>query len=196
MKEEQKVYIKGSALRGDEIILFLEDLGGCNSNSLDGRNIDTYYFINLKGIISKISPDDAVIFDYIKEIYKEISIPRWKPKFKEYYYHISILGKVLRNYPWYGSDDDNLSYEFGNCFNTYDKAIAARDKIKEILHLHPRWKPQYKDYYYYIDETGNVIRDKWFDIQIDDSFFEFYNHFKTKEEALAARDKFKEILNK
>lgn len=196
MKEELRIYTKGSASRGDEIIMFLEDLGGRNSNALHGYDIDAYYFINPKGIISKIYPtDDTGVFTYIKEFYKEIGIPRWKPKYKGFFYYFNVLGKVLRN-TWYDDDDENSAYEFGNCFNTYDKAKAAKDKIKEILNPPTKWKPKYKEYYYYVDKTGNVLRNKWFDFQIEDSCFEFDNRFKTQEEAEAARDKIKEILNK
>ena len=46
MKDEQRVYIKGNAERGNEIIKLLEDLGGNNTFSYKGKNKDAYYFIN------------------------------------------------------------------------------------------------------------------------------------------------------
>ena len=34
---------------------------------------------------------------------------------------------------WHDTQDEEICYEFGNCFETYVKAKAARDKIEEIL---------------------------------------------------------------
>ena len=131
MKDEQRVYIKGNAERGNEIIKLLEDLGGNNTFSYEGNNKDAYYFINPNGEIDW-TYDSGGVFPYVKEFYKEIKLPRWKPKYNERYYSVSWLGRVMSN-KWYGTCDDELSYQFGNIFKTREEAELARDKIKEML---------------------------------------------------------------
>ena len=132
MKDEQRVYIKGNAERGNEIIKLLEDLGGNNTFSHEGNNKDAYYFINPKGEIDSETPFSEGVFPYVKEFYKETKLPKWKPKYNERYYSVSWLGRVMSN-KWYGTCDDELSYQFGNIFKTHKEAKAARDKIKEML---------------------------------------------------------------
>ena len=132
MKDEQKVYIKGNAERGNEIIKLLEDLGGKNTFSCNGKTEGAIYFINPKGDIDSRTPLSGGVFPYIKEFYKEIKLPRWKPKYNERYYSVSWLGRVMSN-KWYGTCDDELSYQFGNIFKTREEVEVARDKIKEML---------------------------------------------------------------
>lgn len=132
MKKEQKVYIKGNHKKGNEIIKLLEKLGGRNVLSYTGINDDAYYFINTDGMIALANP---TLFPYLKKShYKEIKLPRWKPKYKEHYYRINWRGAVVET-TWYDTQDEESCYEFGNCFETYDKAEAARDKIKELLNV-------------------------------------------------------------
>ena len=133
MKQNQRVYIKGNCKRGKEVIKFLEKLGGRNAYHFDGHNIDAYYFITPKGVIANSSPlDKSGIFSYVKEFYKEIKLPRWKPKYNECYYRITWMGEVAEDI-WYGSRNDESGYKFGNCFRTKKEAETARDKIKELL---------------------------------------------------------------
>ena len=133
MKQNQRVYIKGDSKRGKEVIKFLEKLGGRNAYHFDGHNIDAYYFITPKGVIANSSPlDKSGIFSYVKEFYKEIKLPRWKPKYNELYYSVSWSGRIMSD-KWYGTWDEELSYQFGNCFRTKKEAIKAKDKIKEMI---------------------------------------------------------------
>lgn len=129
MKEKQKIYIKGDSERGDEVIKALTDLGGKNINDFAGNHSDTYYFINPNGYIAISTP---TLLPYIKEFYKEIKLPRWKPKYKERYYRINWRGAVVDDI-WHDTQDEEICYEFGNCFKTYDEAKAASYKIQEIL---------------------------------------------------------------
>ena len=131
MKQNQKVYIKGNCKRGAEVIKTLEDLGGYNSDCLDGHNSNNYYFIAPDETISNTGAS-SLVFSFIKEFYKEINLPRWKPKYNESYYRISWMGTVVEDI-WYGSRNDESGYEFGNCFRTKEEAEAALDKIKEML---------------------------------------------------------------
>lgn len=132
MKDNQKVYIRGNVKRGAEVIKILTDLGGRNSHSMDGKSTNAYYFINPNGIIVNTYSSGSEIFSYVKEFYKEIKLPKWKPKNNETYYRITWIGEVAEDI-WYGSLNDESCYKFGNCFITKKEAEAARDKIKEIL---------------------------------------------------------------
>lgn len=78
------------------------------------------------------SPSHGGVFPYIKEFYKEIRLPRWKPKYNERYYRITWMGTVVAD-KWYGFRNDELCYKFGNCFKTYEEAKEASRKIKEML---------------------------------------------------------------
>ena len=74
----------------------------------------------------------GIICPYIKEFYKEIELPRWKPRLVDHYYYITTRGEVMEEV-WYNIDTDNSRYEFGNCFKTRQEAEAARDKIRNLL---------------------------------------------------------------
>ena len=133
MKDEQKVYIKGDPTRGNEIIKLLTNLGGTNNLYYTGTDEDAIYFINTKGEIDWTSNSNtSMILPYIKEFYKEMKLPRWKPKHGDYYYFINYKGMAMRS-TWVNSVNEDAMYEFGNCFKTENEAIEASDKIKEIL---------------------------------------------------------------
>lgn len=76
----------------------------------------------------------------------------------------------------------------------YSEWLLVKEFYEEIKL--PRWKPKYDENYYQINGFGEVVGDIWYNTQIDESFYKFGNCFRTKEEAEAARDKIKEILNK
>ena len=132
MKDSQKVYIRGNAKRGKEVIKILTDLGGRNIHSHTGASKDTYYYISPDGVINVAAPDGRVVFPFLREFYKEIKLPRWKPKYKERYYRINWRGAVVDDI-WHDTQDERLCYEFGNCFETHDKAKEASYKVQEIL---------------------------------------------------------------
>lgn len=132
MEDKQKVYIKGSAERGNEVIKFLENLGGYNCYSLDGHNSNNYYFISPDGTIQSTTYSESVIFSFVKEFYKEVKLPRWKPEYRKQFFYINPTGIIGTNV-WYGTNVNDSYYEFGNCFKTFEEAEAARDKIKEML---------------------------------------------------------------
>ena len=133
MKDEQRVYIKGDSERGKEVIKILEGLGGINNLCYTGMNKDAVYFINPQGGINWTSNSNtSTILSFLKEFYKEIKLPRWKPQYKERYYHINWRGAVVDDI-WHDTQDERLCYEFGNCFETHDKAKAASYKVQEIL---------------------------------------------------------------
>ena len=132
MKDKQKIYIKGSIERGNEVIKYLENLGGHNSHFLNGKNPNAYYFINPNGIIVNNYYIGSEAFSYVKEFYEEIKLPIWKPECGDSFYYIVSKGSIMSDI-WYGRCFQEQRYKFGNCFKTQEEAEAARDKIKEIL---------------------------------------------------------------
>lgn len=132
MEEKQRVYIKGNPKRGDEVIKLLENLGGYNLYYYYGEDDAACYYINPNGEICCANTKENAAYPFLMEFYKEIKLPRWKPEFGDYYYFINLRGEILRC-EWFDTVDENLGYEFGNCFRTQEEAEVARDKIKEIL---------------------------------------------------------------
>lgn len=132
MEEKQKVYIKGNAERGDEVIKTLEDLGGSNTNHYYGNDYTAYYYINPDGVIGYACDKGSITYPFLLEFYKEIKLPRWKPKYKERYYRINWRGAVIDD-TWYDTQDEESCYEFGNCFRTPEEAREASCKIEEML---------------------------------------------------------------
>ena len=132
MEEKKKVFIRGNSERGGEVIKYLEDLDGKNSNNLKGDGEFSYYFINPNGVIISTAISGGYLLPFIKEFYKEVKLPRWKPKYKERYYRINWMGAIVDDI-WHDTQDEEICYEFGNCFETYDKAKEASYKVQEIL---------------------------------------------------------------
>lgn len=131
MKEEWKIFIKGVKDRGEEVIKTLTDLGGKNTYRYNGENDNIYYYIAPNGVIKMVASTYEA-FSFVKEFYREIKLPRWKPKYKERYYRINWRGAVVDDI-WHDTQDERLCYEFGNCFETHDKAKEASYKVQEIL---------------------------------------------------------------
>ena len=131
MKEEWKIFIKGVKDRGEEVIKTLTDLGGKNTYRYNGEDDSIYYYIAPNRVIRVVAPTYEV-FPFIEEFYKEIKLPKWKPKNDETYYRITWIGEVAEGI-WYGLRNDESGYKFGNCFRTKEEAIEARNKIKEML---------------------------------------------------------------
>jgi hypothetical protein len=134
MKDCQKVYIRGIKNRGADVIKLLEDLGGINSYHCSGNYDTLYYYIGPDGNINCEDIGGNGTYIFLKEFYTEISLERkkWKPEYKDCYYHINVIGDVIRSI-WANSQMDKLCLEFGNCFKTKEEAEVAKYKIKEML---------------------------------------------------------------
>ena len=136
MKQNQRVYIKGDTKRYEEVIKALTDLGGQNTFSYTGENENAYYFINPEGRIGMIDNTPGAIksdiLPYIKEFYKKIKLPRWKPKYDENYYYFTDMQSIMVG-KWKNNPSDSWRYDFGNCFKSYEEAKAAKNKIKNVL---------------------------------------------------------------
>ena len=59
----------------------------------------------------------------------------------------------------------------------------------------PRWYPEYKSLYFYIDTRGQVMSDLWYNMETDKLRYKFGNCFIEYEKAKVVRDKIQEILN-
>ena len=132
MKDEQKIYIKGNSKRGAEVIKILTNLGGRNSHSMDGDNVNAYYFINPNGIIVNSHSYGDNVFSFVREFYKEIQLPRWNPKFDEAYWVVTTSGDV-DFFIWREDSTDKKLFNFGNCFKTKEEAKIMAEKIKKLL---------------------------------------------------------------
>ena len=66
--------------------------------------------------------------------------------------------------------------------------------LEEML-LEPAEWPQKGDGYWIIG-GGTVVSRRWDNDSLDNEFKDFGNYFRTKKEAIKARDKIKKLLNK
>ncbi len=57
---------------------------------------------------------------------------RWKPKDGQVYWSVFSVG-MIDWAEWDGDAPDVDRFEFYNCFKTAAEAIAARDKVEELL---------------------------------------------------------------
>ena len=132
MKDEQKVYIKGDSKRGAEIIKLLKNLGGRNCYNCKGDAEKNIYYINPLGDISCVMECQYSEWLLVKEFYKEIKLPKWKPKNDETYYYFTDMESVMVG-KWKNNPTDSWRYDFGNCFKSYEEAKEAINKIKNVL---------------------------------------------------------------
>lgn len=77
-----KVYIKGVAGRGEEVIQVLEELGGINKYSHNGEDDECLYLIDNQSRIIKTSSKGIGTFfnQVILECFDEVKLPRRKSR--------------------------------------------------------------------------------------------------------------------
>lgn len=114
---------------------------------------------------------------------------------------IKTLEKLGGKNIYYLSGAKNNAYYYINPTGAIDITCSVEDTlcpfIKEFyreIKLPKKWKPEYKERYYYISSIGTVMDNIWFNPDGDTLLYEFGNCFKTKDEAEAMRDKIKKIL--
>lgn len=98
MKEEQKIYIRGSKNRPDDVRKILEQNGG---EVIEGTNFtleDSIYYINHDGIID-YAPEGSELFHWITEYFHEIKWPNHSESWQ--------AGDILVN-----NNDSNEFYVF------------------------------------------------------------------------------------
>lgn len=93
------------------------------------------------------------------------------------YYYINPKGAITIVYN--GNESTTLSF--------------IKEFYKEIKL--PRWNPEYKSLYFYIDTRGQVMSDLWYNMETDKLRYKFGNCFIEYEEAKIARDKIQKMLN-
>lgn len=219
MKEEWKVYIKGVPNRGNEVVKALTDLGAKEpfyTGSYTNENF--IFFINHKGEIDYVSLDTEQA-QIIMDNYCEITLSeKWNDG------DLLICHMLSGNrYAVYSDDSelmkcntiityvdvDNYTYGINGLFDKDDFKLASNKEYKEfyeLLHKHGKdWsdeKKQVVDWkwipemslFYFINIDGKV-KFGIYDKERDNVMFNFGNCFKTIEEAEAARDKIKNVLN-
>lgn len=90
---------------------------------------------------------------------------------------VDIFGKVI----WI--DDNNPDFD-------YD----TRYRIKPDTNGDDPWVPRCGDIYYFIDESGNVVKSRSENDYLDKKRIELKNYFRTKGEANFASEKIREMF--
>lgn len=102
--------------------------------------------------------------------------------------------KLERDLPTFKAGDMFYLNEAGSLIHESDGAVAYNwitiDKFPNILadwfeeiKESTRWKPEDKETYYYVGNTGDVYSSNWNYFTIDQGRFDIGNCFKTEEEA-------------
>ena len=73
----------------------------------------------------------------------------------------------------------------------YNLEEEIRQLKEEKQKQQGRWKPKYKEEYWYVDESGYVENDTWTDCTWEEKRYKIHNVFRTKAEAQARADKIK-----
>jgi hypothetical protein len=80
---------------------------------------------------------DVIVFSLLLHtgILEEVTEERWKPKDGHSYWELYVNGGDVGLYHSIYDDGrvSNKCHEIGNCFETEEQAIIARDKVKELL---------------------------------------------------------------
>ncbi len=68
---------------------------------------------------------------YVKPSAEQPAKP-WKPKFGDEYFLITFDGKI-KTTKWFYPPTDEMIFNFGNCFKTYEEAEEARERVRAAL---------------------------------------------------------------
>ena len=106
-------------------------------------------------------------------------------------------GKNINNL----NGEDNSIYYYINpkgvitiVYNCESTTLSFIKEFYKEIKL-PRWYPEYKSLYFYIDTRGQVMSDLWYNMETDKLRYKFGNCFIEYEKAKVVRDKIQEILN-
>lgn len=125
MSEKVKA-IRGSKERAEEVKQWLKEHGAKEFFDSKGIAEDFLYFVTPDGFVNTMAVKTSYYLFDIEEL------PRWKAKINEVYWFIDDCGEVVHDYN-NNHVDDQLRYEFGNCFRTREEAEEYRDKIIKLL---------------------------------------------------------------
>ena len=224
IKDNQKIYIKGSPDRGDEVIKTLTDLGGINLRNLNGESEDLYYYISpLSKKITIVRYNNDVVMSILKEeSYKEIKLPK-REKWEDGTFLIKeYTGK--KAYAVYNDEDtdivgemisyiyvDSNGYATMAVSDSSNFKVASKDDINDfqkLLHKYRkewnfknkilvdwRWKPKNNEEYWYINDLGEICHTSYNEFMINDpKRVKIGNCFQTEVDAFAMRDRIAKLL--
>ena len=118
----------------DKIIRLYKEklLSDLNSGKLTANE---YILLELKRLPSIEEMMDAIglnLRDWSQATPSKVPVERWKPTKGEMYWFITGRG-TPNSTLWDGGHVDNSYFDFGNCFQTIEEALAARDRVKKAL---------------------------------------------------------------
>lgn len=91
---------------------------------------------NASGLLNPGIPGmDSIDGSFYPDWFQPVDEPeRWKPeKYKNYWTFNKFEPSGVKQEEWYNDSADKYVYEFGAIFKTEAEALAARDKVKELL---------------------------------------------------------------
>ena len=80
--------------------------------------------------------------------------PMWKPEKDATYWYISEYGTILK-FVWYGDEDDEYKFKFGNLYKTKEEADYVAERLRVLAEMR-EWAGEWNDSYaiiynYYMD---------------------------------------------
>lgn len=121
------VYYHGDKERGNEIVKALEKLGGYNMFHTDCTSDDLLYFIDSKGNIVNVSPEEE---EWVKKNYTEAQLPKVEPpKYKPFdkiLYVSRITGK------WTPAEYREITDNHGHVFEQVKKILPYNHETEHL----------------------------------------------------------------
>lgn len=216
--DEQKVYIRGVEGRGDEVIKMLMDLGAKNKFECHGDDPHAVYFITHNGLAASAT-DNSEMANMLMEYCHEVHLPeQWKDGdvlINKKYSDVFAVFKEGCRRRTFGYTFLCADFHYGYISTVNDIEVnkfrsATEEEIirfHDLLHKHGkdwdvekqqlvnwRWKPKDGETFYYFDEIGQILSDSYDDFS-NGPISDFGNCFRTREEAEAAAERVKKVLN-
>lgn len=124
MNEKIKAVL-GNALHPERVKEWLESQGATDFGDLDFTDAYGVYFVRPDGQAGCIYKIYSFLFDVV-------ALPRWRAKKGEIYHFVTDWGVVIEKLEE-GTYPDDIHYEVGNYFRTYEEAKEVCSKFVELL---------------------------------------------------------------
>lgn len=223
MTDNQRVFIRGVAGRGIDVIAALEKLGGKTGRigsmrlSALGNIPLNVFIIGHDGEIAYMDSEGEV-FEIIKDNYREIKLPeKWK-------YGDVLIKKDGSSFDIFYRYVQDFSFSpllevTETVCNEYQRIVTVYtgfyrlatpsevERFHELLHKHGKdwdaekkqlvdwkWKPKRNERYWFVSSSGRIKDYGWTDSPADEAGFDFGNCFRTREEAEAMAEKVRKLL--
>lgn len=218
MTDEQKVFIRGVAGCGKEVIKMLEDLGAKTTLSHLGENPSYIYIISHEGDIN-CALCESEAGKIIMDNYRELHLPDlWKDGnvlATDYGVLMVFRGSIEADPERATIDAYCAVSEHQICLSANLKHIGCLrlatpseiERFHELMHKYGKdwdaekkqvvdwqWKPNVGDNYWYISAKGRIVMYEWNSSPADEKGLEFGNCFPSREEAEAALERVKKAL--